>query len=203
MIWAPNPNYELSKSSGVYSFTANGIPEDSYKYYIANGGSLNDLQLYTIGEDEYANKQFVAGSTGGDITTSGSSPVLTVLDKKINETDTVYTKTIKLRIWFEGTDREADQALSGGWVNMVFKFNGMQKSPAEAAKQQAINDLAIYQGEIRGLQDGMVYSDDGREWLTYSSANPPVFASGSTYFFKYPETETNYETTYNKLTISA
>ena len=199
MIWAPNPKYELYErnSGGGYGFRENGTPESSYSYYVAKNAELTEMGVETVSTKQYVDKQFVVGSTGGDITTSGNSPILTVLDTKLNPDDQVYTKTITLRIWFEGTDREAHQALSGGWVAMKFKFNGMQKSAPEAEKQKEINDLVYFNGEIKGLKDGMMYTLDGRTWSTYSAAEPVQFVSGSTYYFKYPETDTHYETNYN------
>lgn len=201
MLWAPNPRFELSNRDGVYSFTSNGTPETSYSYYYANGGDLADMRIYRITTKEYVDKQFVVGSTGCDITTTGNSPILTVLDSKLNPEDIVYTKALTIRIWFEGTDREASQALSGGWASMLFKFNGMQKSDAEPEKQAAINALSYSNGEVIGLQNGMVYSSDGRVWVEYSADAPAEFAPGATYYFKFPETETNYETAYKTVKI--
>ncbi len=201
MLWAPNPTYELSYRNGVYSFVPNGKGEDSYSYYTANGSDLNNMQLHTVTTEQYLKKQFVIGSTGGDITTSGNSPVLTVLDTKINPEDSVYTKTITIRVWFEGTDREASQALSGGWANMLFKFNGMQKSPAEASKQAEIDSLVYFNGSLNGLKNGMAYSIDGKTWTVYSTGDTIDYSKASTFYFKYPETDTNYETNYTTVTI--
>lgn len=203
MIWAPNPKYELyeKNSDGGYGFRENGTPESSYSYYVANNAELTDMGVETVSAEKYVNKQFVVGSTGGDITTSGNSPILTVLDTKLKPEDQVYTKTIIVRIWFEGTDREAHQALSGGWVDMKFKFNGMQKSAPDAAKQAEINEIVYFGGEVKNLKDGMMYTTDGRQWFTYSSSEPVQFTSGATYYFKYPETDTHYETAYKTIII--
>lgn len=199
MIWAPNAKYELSKTNGKYTFNANGTAEQNYYYYKSADNTTENLSKYTVSADQYASKQFVVDSTGGNINTSGNSPILTVLDTKINESDPVYTKTIYIRVWFEGTDREADQALSGGWANMVFKFNGMQKQTAEAEKLTKLNDIASFNGSFVGLEEGMVYSRNGRDWLEYTSAS--TFVAGATYYFKYPETETHFETGYVKVTL--
>ena len=203
MVWAPNPRYELYEKigGGGYGFRENGTPESSYAYYVANNAELTEMGVETVSTEQYVNKQFVVGSTRGDITTSGNSPILTVLNTKLNENDPMYTKALTVRIWFEGTDREAHQALSGGWVDMKFKFNGIQKSAPAAEKQQEINDLVYVNGEVKGLKDGMMYTVDGREWFTYSSSEPVQFTAGATYYFKYPETDTNYETAYKAVVI--
>ena len=187
MLWAPNPQYELSKRNGIYYFTENGIPETSYSYYYANGGDLADMRVHTVATKEYADKQFVVGSTGGDITTTGNSPVLTVLDAKLSPEDTVYTKTLTIRIWFEGTDREADQALSGGWASMLFKFNGMQKSDAEAEKQAAIDGL-YYDPPVRRLSSNSLKSD-GRLPSSKSATVRTRFPSSS----RFPKAPCNHE----------
>jgi len=199
MIWAPNSRYQLTNSGGKYSFRADGTAEQNYYYYTSADNTMDNLNKYTVSADQYASKQFVVDSTGGNINTSGNSPVLTVLDTKINESDPVYTKTIYIRVWFEGTDREADQALSGGWADMVFKFNGMQKQAAEAEKVTKLNNIASFNGSFVGLEEGMVYSRNGREWFNYTSS--ATFTAGATYYFKYPETETHFETAYTKVTL--
>lgn len=201
LLWAPNPNYQLSLLNGVYSFSEGGSREESYKYYYTPSGDIADLQLATVTRDQYASKQFVFGSTEGTITSTGNSPVLTALDSKA-EGENFYTKTLKIRVWFEGTDREADQALSGGWVNMLFKFNGVQKLPAEAEKQQAIDDLAYYNNSVVGLKEGMQYTYNGFNWTTYKAGDTINFTSQTAWYFRYPETDTNFETTYNKITTN-
>ncbi len=199
MLWAPNSKYELVNDGGKYDFKPNGTAESGYHYYASDDNTIENLTKYTVTADQFASKQFVVDSTGGNINTSGNSPILTVLDTKLNEDDPVYTKTLIIRAWFEGTDREADQALSGGWANMLFKFNGMQKQQPDAAKTADIKAISVVNGAFSGLKEGMVYSTNGRDWNAYTASS--AFTSGATYFFKYPETDTQFETEYTKLTL--
>ncbi len=112
-------------------------------------------------------------------------------------------KTVKIRIWFEGTDREAHQALAGGNVNVKLKFVGIAKE-TDTEKQSAIEGIGFNQNNstFSGLSDGMVFSTDGREWVEYNSKSPnlPVLESGESIYIKYPETDTHYETDYIKFT---
>lgn len=192
MIWAPNPNFQLTRqSNGTYTFNSNGTKETAYSYY-------NGTEYYTVSNDDYANKSFVYGSTGSTALMANSSPILTTLNPSPGEFD---VKTITLRIWFEGTDREADQALSGGCVAMNFKFSGLQKAEALAANQSNIDAIAFNDitKTITGLDTNMMFSSDGCTWTKYNGSNLPKLTTSFTLYFKYPETLDNLETNYKKI----
>ena len=192
LIWAPNPNFQLTReANGKYNFNSNGIRETSYTYY-------NGTTYYTVSNDDYANKRFVYGSTGSTALMANSSPILTTLTPQSGEFD---IKTVTLRIWFEGTDREADQALSGGCVEMNFKFSGLQKPQALPEKQKKIDAIKFndINKTFSGLDTDMVFSTDGCTWTKYSGANLPNLAANFTLYFKYPENQNYLETSYNKI----
>lgn len=204
MLWAPNSKYQLiQNANGTYSFKSgeNGdsTPESAYYYYgeDANG----ELVKQEVSQDDYASKRFVVDSTNANKGNTGNSPVLVSLNP---ESQGAYAQeTVKIRIWFEGTDREAHQALAGGNVNVKLKFVGVAKS-VDDEKQTAINGITFNQNDSKfsGLSAGMVFSTDGRNWTEYlpTSANLPVLESGKSIYFKYPETDTHYETDYKKFT---
>jgi hypothetical protein len=204
MLWAPNSQYQLiQNSNGSYAFKsgANGdsTPETSYYYY---GEDENgELVQQTVSADEYASKTFVVDSTGANKNYTGNSAALVSLNPE-NKGD-YDQKTVRIRIWFEGTDREAHQALAGGNVNVKLKFIGVSKEIDED-KQSAINNITFDQNNSRffGLTEGMVFSIDGRNWTAYtpSAPNLPTLESGSSIYIKYPETDTHYETDYKKFT---
>lgn len=204
MLWAPNSQYQLIQNGdGTYAFNsgANGdsIRESNYYYY---GEDENgNIVQQAISADEYASKRFVVDSTKATKGYTGNSAVLVSLNPSA---EGVYDqKTVKIRIWFEGTDREAHQALAGGNVNIKLKFIGVSKEIDEN-KQTAIDSISYDQenSTFSGLAEGMVFSTDGREWITYdpASANIPALESGSSVYIKYPETDTHYETSYKKFT---
>lgn len=204
MLWAPNSKYQLiDNGNGTYDFKSgeNGdsAPESSYKYFAEdeNGVFVENV----ISADDYASKKFVVDSTGATKGYSGNAPVLVSLKP---ESDGVHAqRTVRIRIWFEGTDREAHQALAGGNVNIQLKFIGIAKKTAEE-EQTAIDNIVFNpdSGAISGMADGMVFSVDGRNWTLYQagSTNLPVLQSGQSIFIKYPETATHFETTCRKFT---
>lgn len=204
MLWAPNSQYQLIQNGdGTYAFKsgANGdsTPESAYYYY---GEDENgNLVQQEVSADAYAGKKFVVDSTGAKADYSGNSAALVSL---VPESDGAQAqKTVRIRIWFEGTDREAHQALAGGNVNVRLKFIGIAKETDED-KQTAINNITFNQDNstFTGLAEGMVFSTDGRNWTEYNPEAPnlPVLESGDFIYIKYPETDTRYETTYIKFT---
>ncbi len=204
MLWAPNSKYQLiDNGNGTYAFKSgeNGdsVAESAYYYY---GEDENGkIVQKEIPDDLYASKTFVVDSTGATKGKAGNSRVLVSL---VPEREGVHAqKTVKIRIWFEGTDREAHQALAGGNVNVKLKFVGVAKETDED-KQTAINNITFNQNNstFSGLSEGMVFSTDGRTWVAYTPASPnlPVLASGSSIYIKYPETDTYFETNYIKFT---
>ena len=204
MLWAPNSQYQLIQNgNGTYSFKSgeNGdsIPETDYYFYGENENG--ELVKQEISSDAYASKQFVVDSTGAIAGYTGKSAPIVSLNP---ENDGAHAqKTVKIRIWFEGTDREAHQALAGGNVNVKLKFIGISKA-IDTDKQTEINNITFNQDNsaFDGLSDGMVFSTDGREWIAYNSATPnlPMLESGSSIYIKYPETDSYYETDYIKFT---
>lgn len=204
MLWAPNSQYQLvQNANGSFSFrngvNGNSTPETSYSYYAEN--EEGDVVLNTVSAEEYASKTFVVDSTGANKTTGGNSAVLVSLNPATE--GTYDQKTVRIRIWFEGTDREAHQALAGGNVNVKLKFVGVYKETDED-KQNAIDSITFNQerGTFGGVAAGMVFSMDGRNWteVNATASNLPVLQSESSIFFKYPETDTHYETDYVKFT---
>ena len=197
LLWAPNSQYELiDNGDGTYNFLsgAAATPEENYSYFMPDG--FGDYIETEISAKEYATNQFVVDSTGASRNTAGKSPVLVSLDPA---SEGEYAqKTVRVRIWFEGTDREAHQALAGGNVNAKLKFVGVYKETDEE-KQAAIDSITFDQenGTFQGVQEDMLFSIDGRNWTKVNSdvSNLPVLQSGSSIFFKYPETGESYETT--------
>lgn len=199
MLWAPNSQYQLIQNpNGTYNFktgeNGNSTPETEY-YFYGEDENGNVVQQ-TVTADMYAAKQFVVDSTGANKGDSGNSPVLVSLDPE--SVGAYAEQTVIIRVWFEGTDREAHQALAGGNVNVKLKFVGISKETNETM-QTVINHITA----VEEITEGMVFSTDGRNWTQYDpqTTNLPVLEAGSSIYIKYPETTTQYETTCKKLTI--
>lgn len=199
MIWAPNPKYELSKSTGgVYNFTVNGTRE-TYYYTTYEDGEYVKKEFTS---DDFATSKFVAGNTGADISNGGESAVLFSTNPSAGKFD--YKRLI-IRIWFEGTDREASEALAGGKVSAKLKFTGINKAAPSQENLDAL-DAVEYDAtskKLTGLVSGMYFSTNGYSWTAYNATKPniPTLESGMTVYLRYNETKGSSRTDARKITI--
>ena len=199
MIWAPNPKYQLSKSTGgVYTFTVNGTRETYYYTVYENGEYVK--KAYT--PDDFAAGKFFAGNTGADISNGGESAVLFSTNPTAGEFD---YKKLKIRIWFEGTDREAREALAGGKVAAKLKFTGVNKAEPSEEELDALDAIAYSSSSktLTGVLPGMAFSTDGYTWTAYNEAKPnlPTLSSGMTVYLRYNETKNSLRTDVKKIVI--
>ena len=203
MIWAPSPKVELSynKKTGKYSLDTNGNIEE-YSYYKKNPAT-GVVERYYVTSDDYANKRFVLGSTNTNETFTNNSPllgqVLPVLGENFGE------EKLVIRVWYEGTDREANQALGGGQVKLNLKFIGMNaKSPATKEMEDSVNNITTEKTEGRysfnNVSEGILYSLNGYEWKKYDTTSQTLINSylkeqkkDTKVYFKSPETDLYYE----------
>ena len=214
MIWAPNPNYYLRKeNNGTYTFFTDGLVEE-YKYYKLDEDG--NSYLHTVTADEYFNKQFIYGNVGADDTMINGSPLLSSLTYQENDDAAnrrvagFWYSDLVVRIWFEGTDREANQALSGGQAKMNVLFNGIQRKDALQANEDALSAVRLVtKTDVYGTKyvfenvtEDMYFSSNGKDWTKVqfngTSSNLPsniedvMKASPDkktyTLYFKIPET---------------
>ena len=204
MLWDPNPYYKLTKNTnGTYTFdktvkTANVAAADKYQYYVYNS-QTGTYSIKKFSMDEIVNKKISLGNVGGkDELTAGDSPILTSFVP--DGTQKMMYKTLMVRVWFEGTDREADQALSGGVIKMYFKFNGVNKKAVTTANQTAINNITYSNNKFNNVVTGYQYSYNGFEWKTYTAGQALDTATYKTWYWRYPETEENLASAYKKIT---
>lgn len=85
-------------------FNENGTPESSYQYYDSTTDTVENLSNFVT-----------------DLSTIANNPV-TKLSKK--ENDNYYKSHIRIKIWTEGTDREAKIPLAEGVFNSILNFEG-------------------------------------------------------------------------------
>ncbi|MBE7064921.1 MAG: hypothetical protein E7384_03795 [Ruminococcaceae bacterium] len=199
MIWAPNPKYQLSKSTGgIYTFTVNGSRE-TYYYTVYEDGEYVK-KAYT--SDDFATSRFLAGNTGADISNGGESAVLFSTNPAAGEFD---YKKMKIRIWFEGTDREASEALAGGKVAAKLKFTGLNKAVPSEENLNALDavEYDVSSKSLTGVLSGMAFSTDGYTWTAYNDAKPnlPNFDSGMIVYLRYNETKGSLRTDIKKIMI--
>ena len=204
MLWDPNPYYNLTRySNGTYSFSyaqdAKNVDINNYQYYTYNS-SKNTYSITKFTMDDIVDKKISLGNVGGsDELTAGDSPVLATFEPD-GKQEIMY-KTLVIRVWFEGTDREADQALSGGVIKMYFKFNGVNKSKCLDTNETAINNISYTGSQFKNVPTNAQYSYNGFEWHTYKEGQSMDVATYKTWYWRYPETTDNLASNIKKITI--
>lgn len=202
MLWAPMPKIELIKNPDhTYRLEQDGDIE-TYYYYKFDEASGKPIK-HEVTSEEYASKLFVIGSTNTTESMVNNSPVLTTLSPSIDE---VVEKRMVIRVWFEGTDREADQALGGGQVSMNLKFVGMLEKDAQSEDVTQMMDSISFTEEennitkIENITEDVYYSIDGYTWLkcSESGVNNLISAINNRtkdlkVYLKYLESATCYE----------
>lgn len=88
-----------------YSVITDSTAQQSYQYYNTSTNTLETLTTVKLTNE------------------LGTAPIVTLT--KQNETDQYYTAHIRVRIWAEGTDREAKTPLEGGTFNTQLVFEGI------------------------------------------------------------------------------
>ena len=123
-IWAPNTTYQLNGDGTV---TVMGEPESEYKYVYSseNEQFLGTEQFFKIeNPDKLASgvspdKRFVWGDLSKiEDYTNSVAPIFNTGEVVNGEIEI----KIVVRIWVEGTDREAVQSMIGGRFNINLKF---------------------------------------------------------------------------------
>ncbi len=205
MIWAPMPQIQLIKSNNKYTLNSNGSTE-TYYYYKYNEQS-KEIEKYKVEKDDFESKLFVLGSTNTDETMAGKSPILTHIESNLEE---VIEKHLVVRVWYEGTDREADQALGGGHVNLNLKFNGLQeKNLATKESIDLMDGLSFIMSgstvsginNIEKLDKTIEYSvNDCNTWNSCTETGIENLCNSINQrkkdlnvYLRYPETTTNYD----------
>lgn len=130
-IWAPNSTYEYSvDDNNEFSVNKNGTPEKTYSYVYSETEDefVSKTSMVVINNENQAksgvseDKRFVWGNIEEiDNYQENVDPIFTVA--RMVKSEMVIEMTI--RVWVEGTDREAMASLVGGKVNMNLKFDAV------------------------------------------------------------------------------
>lgn len=120
-LWVPNTNYYLYDTGGFnYQFNENSSNIDAPPFYtvikdgdnIFRSGTYNsNLVATTI--NAYRNKN------------NGDTPFASIIGT--NDTNLV-TKHVVVKVWIDGTDREALDPLTGGNIKINLQFLGIKRS---------------------------------------------------------------------------
>ena len=181
LVWAPNKNYELLYDSGIYTFDIFSNNSQDYRYI----DSTNGFEYKYINNfKDNLNASFEEDNAHGD-------PMITKIDPSYNG----GIKSVTVRIWVEGNDRETHDALSGGMFKININFMGILKEERPDSPNVSVNG-----SYINNYVSGMEYSiDNGNNWVNYESDNNPSFDSGSNVLVRYSENDIYYASVATKL----
>lgn len=181
LVWAPNKNYELIYNNGVYEFDINSNNSQDYRYIDSSNGF----------EYKYINDFKDNLNTDYDNDNANGDPMITKIDKDFNG----GIKSVTVRIWVEGNDRETHDALTGGSFKLNLNFMGIVKNDNNGTP-----NVSVYNNRIIGFVDGMEYSIDyGNNWIKYEDNSEPSFNVGDKVYVRYSENSNYYASNYNIL----
>ena len=174
---------------GVEELRALWIPNDKTQlYYDSNGiprvNTAGDREAYgclQLNDDEMENYIYsVEDMLGGSIIVGdpqsqdakeiadGMIPPVVGMNNPIISFDgtKLEEKELIIRIWIEGTDREANAALNGGDMIYKFAFTSIVKSLPEE-QELTFTEQGLFYGDSEA--GDLVYSVNGIDWSTYSN----------------------------------
>lgn len=181
LVWAPNKNYELLYSDGYYSFDINSSSSQDYRYIDPSNGFE---YKYIDNFKDNLNTDFDNDSANGD-------PMITKIDPDYNS----GIKSVTVRIWVEGNDRETHDALTGGIFKLNINFMGIVKQERDSIPYVYPDGNTIY-----NYGSDMEYSlDYGNNWISYEENNHPTFNTGDVVYVRFSEDDNYYASDVNKL----
>ena len=146
---------------------------------------MKALTRYTYEEDTVDNLYDEIKASYNEKNTYGDPVLLTV-----TENEPVY-KSLTIRIWVEGNDRETISPLLGGMFDIKLGFVGIEKEENE-------NEVNVTKSgnTLSGFDSTMEYSYDHKTWY-----NELTTFEDCTIFVRYKETETNFASDYIEITF--
>lgn len=182
-VWVPNDTYELLKDENtgkVTGFEQGGNPESDYFYLNVNVDgegktSLDENTKY----GKWEKNQISAGENvlASDSNVNEAKPIVSF--------DSAGEKKVSLYIWVEGSDREANTVLSGGSLEYLLKFVGIDPKVTSSVN---IDDVSYDGGKLVYASSGnevggeILYSYDSNSWTPYNTNNPDL-AKGNTVLY--------------------
>lgn len=167
-LWIPNDKTELYyDANGIPHVNTSGVREK----YTCLRSTGDEMESYQYSVDDMLSGNIIVGDpqsqgavTNGDTvippTVGMNKPILSFDGHALEE------KELVIRIWIEGTDREANAALNGGDMTYKFAFTGIAKDDAED-KELTYTDEGLFYGADAATD--LVYSVNGIDWSAYSN----------------------------------
>lgn len=180
-IWIPNDNYNLYYNSDGAQLGFDGPREESYGYQYLKDGKI---ESYTFTGEDYSSRKVTVGGpevlasptegVGATAMVNQAQSLLSFSNALDENGKSVQEKTLVVRIWVEGTDREAEKALVGGEMLYKLHFICIDKNEnSNDAKVDSIelndNTLSVPE-DVEDLSEKVEYSTNGIDWTTYQSS---------------------------------
>jgi len=125
VIWAPNSQYQYN--SATKKVNTAGTVESVYQYAVdenvANIKTIQTNGVSGVGDDG----NFVWGDLDS-VTITDMKPIMTLQPEEGAE----QIKTMRVRLWVEGTDREAVKDFIGGKFKIKLNFTAVTKEGVDA-----------------------------------------------------------------------
>ena len=179
-IWIPNDRYEITAEGNKYVFTEEGSRE-AYCYLAPDNGSFDENTtemveipwsaeqyasgLVLVGNDRLAQDPDAQGKAALSAT-NGSTSLL-----RFHCENGVEEKVLTVRIWVEGTDREAISTLNGGRIQYCLNLIGIEKESYSSEEQEEFEALSadasvglLKAGNASVTSGELDYSFNGIDW---------------------------------------
>lgn len=186
LVWAPNPGYEIVLEGDHFFADLNSTNSQNYNY-IKVFSTTNFAQNRVNNLKDNVNASYNTRSSNGD-------PILLTIDTVPG----VEKKAgLKIRVWVEGNDREAIQALKGGLFKFNLSFLGLHKEENSNVPAVTANTSTH---QIVGITEEMQYSTDyANTWIDYYSGHIFEISSDDTVYVRYKETINTFASDYIEL----
>ncbi len=170
-IWAPNKTYEIKYNGGYYTFDLNSTNYEEYSYMkVDTSSSFKETKLTNV--KDTINASYTSKSNNGDEK---------IFEIKSNGEE--IKSKLKVRIWVEGNDREAVEALRGGLFKFNLSFVGFTKD-----ENTNIPNVTVENNILIGMDETMEYStDNGTNWISYIN-NSEITLDNRIILVRYKET---------------
>ncbi len=172
-IWIPNDDYYLYvDESGLPKVDIGNTSKRESSYYYYTYDENNDIVKKEYSYEDYWNGKVVIGKNIASESNNKfgyCKPLLSLDNKKV--------KTLIVRLWFEGTDRECSAYLSHGGIKYNFDFFGAFSKESQSeiidtntiyAKGESSETVALYADDAyTSYVKDVEYSTDGIIWNEY------------------------------------
>ena len=198
-IWIPNDKYEISYTdeqignegdhkaifttdgNREYTVLEDGTTQFKYGYMTQNGENMTfipwTVDQYTARYVTLDSQKLAVHNEDGVQWINEAAPLITFDEADFE--DGIAERDLIIKIWIEGTDREADKAFTDGQLKYNFSFVGIQKEAFEvknaelAAKEIVSDGQKLYYKEGDTLEEIvesnlLQYSYNGVDWKPYN-----------------------------------